>query len=34
MRRVLLWIDADANYDRIGSRAEIKRIVSKQVLQP
>lgn len=29
MRRVLLWIDADANYERIGSRAEIKRIVSK-----
>ena len=29
MRRILLWIDAVANYERIGSRAEIKRIASK-----
>lgn len=29
MRKVLLWIDATANYERIGSSAEIKRIVSK-----
>lgn len=28
-KKVLLWIDAAANYERIGSRAEIKRIVSK-----
>ncbi len=29
MRRILLWIDAEANYERIGSRAEIRRVVSK-----
>jgi hypothetical protein len=29
MRRVLLWIDADANYEKIGSRAEIRRVVYK-----
>lgn len=28
-RRVLLWVDASANYDKLGSRAEIRRFVGK-----
>ncbi|MDD2430199.1 MAG: alpha amylase family protein [Firmicutes bacterium] len=27
-KRVLLWIDASANYERMGSRAEIRRVVT------